>query len=98
MGYQTVDFFKSTPYKTIKTDQLPIKITLLNIADLNEITNNHDNELTERKDPLWVPVLVGSIVAEQAITTYGRKVRLKSVRLKRIRFGKKDEKVKKFKN
>ena len=61
MWYQTVDFFKSTPYKTIKTDQLLIKITLLNIADLNEITNNHDNELTEREDP--IVALVGLAAA-----------------------------------
>ena len=76
MGYQTVDFFKSTPYKTIKTDQLLIKITLLNIADLNEITNNHDNELTERKDP------VVAFIAAAAATAVGAHVLVRKFRRK----------------
>ena len=75
MWYQTVDFFKSTPYKTIKTDQLLIKITLLNIADLNEITYNHDNELTERKDPALITVVLPAIAAGVAVAAAVHKTR-----------------------
>ena len=67
MGDQTVDFsILSQPHSPIKrTVQLLVKIILLNFADLNEITNNQENELTERKDPLLSALIVGGVLGYQ---------------------------------
>ena len=77
MGDQTVDFsILSQSHSPIKrTVQLLVKIILLNFADLNEITNNQENELTERKDPLLPALIVGGAIGYQAARKRRKRLR-----------------------
>ena len=75
MGDQTVDFsILSQPHLPIKrTVQLLVKIFLLNFADLNEITNNQENELTEHKDPFIASLIIGAGVATGIAASIGKR-------------------------
>ena len=58
---------------------------------MNEITNNHQNELTERKDPIIDPVsLVGSLAIGATVVAAARVIaRNKRKRRRRTSRGKK---------